>query len=84
MFSLNMFLLLSIVDRIFFLIEIFQNNNHFVELIIFLSYVMQAENLAEFYDYCKGLDLARNFQFPTLRQVPFVSYDLFDLQKNKY
>nr|VDD32431.1 unnamed protein product [Brassica oleracea] len=30
----------------------------------------QAENLAEFYDYCKGLELARNFQFPTLRQPP--------------
>ncbi|GMI81085.1 hypothetical protein like AT5G57200 [Hibiscus trionum] len=30
----------------------------------------QAENLAEFYEYCKGLDLARNFQFPTLRQTP--------------
>ncbi|XP_048604638.1 putative clathrin assembly protein At5g57200 [Brassica napus] len=31
----------------------------------------QAENLAEFYDYCKGLELARNFQFPTLRQILF-------------
>ncbi|KAK0571314.1 hypothetical protein LWI29_014018 [Acer saccharum] len=30
----------------------------------------KAENLADFYDYCKGLDLARNFQFPTLRQPP--------------
>ncbi|CAK9182374.1 unnamed protein product [Ilex paraguariensis] len=30
----------------------------------------QAENLADFYDFCKGLDLARNFQFPTLRQPP--------------
>ncbi|GLT28705.1 hypothetical protein SLA2020_036170 [Shorea laevis] len=30
----------------------------------------QAENLAEFYEHCKGLDLARNFQFPTLRQPP--------------
>ncbi|KAL1217458.1 putative clathrin assembly protein [Cardamine amara subsp. amara] len=30
----------------------------------------QAENLAEFYDYCKMLELARNFQFPTLRQPP--------------
>ncbi|CAJ1941768.1 unnamed protein product [Sphenostylis stenocarpa] len=28
----------------------------------------QAENLAEFYEYCKRLDLARNFQFPILRQ----------------
>jgi len=33
--------------------------------------VVQAECLAEFYDYCKGLELARNFQFPTLRQVLF-------------
>ncbi|KAJ8750916.1 hypothetical protein K2173_016097 [Erythroxylum novogranatense] len=30
----------------------------------------QAENLAEFYEYCKGLELARNFQFPVLRQPP--------------
>ncbi|XP_059634593.1 putative clathrin assembly protein At5g57200 [Cornus florida] len=30
----------------------------------------QAEQLAEFYEFCKGLDLARNFQFPTLRQPP--------------
>ncbi|CAL5184557.1 unnamed protein product [Lathyrus oleraceus] len=30
----------------------------------------QAESLADFYEYCKGLDLARNFQFPTLRQPP--------------
>ncbi|CAL0330331.1 unnamed protein product [Lupinus luteus] len=29
----------------------------------------QAEHLADFYEYCKGLDLARNFQFPILRQV---------------
>ncbi|KAL2925612.1 hypothetical protein RDABS01_019377 [Bienertia sinuspersici] len=30
----------------------------------------QAEYLAEFYEFCKRLDLARNFQFPTLRQPP--------------
>ncbi|KAK1316930.1 putative clathrin assembly protein [Acorus calamus] len=30
----------------------------------------QAENLANFYDFCKSLELARNFQFPTLRQPP--------------
>ncbi|KAI3963717.1 hypothetical protein MKW98_021957 [Papaver atlanticum] len=30
----------------------------------------QAEHLADFYEFCKGLDLARNFQFPTLRQPP--------------
>ncbi|KAH9619524.1 hypothetical protein KSS87_003576 [Heliosperma pusillum] len=30
----------------------------------------QAEHLADFYEFCKRLDLARNFQFPTLRQPP--------------
>ncbi|KAG5413980.1 hypothetical protein IGI04_001547 [Brassica rapa subsp. trilocularis] len=30
----------------------------------------QAENLADFYEHCKSLELARNFQFPTLRQPP--------------
>ncbi|XP_057466612.1 putative clathrin assembly protein At5g57200 [Actinidia eriantha] len=30
----------------------------------------QAENLADFYEYCKGLELARNFQFPKLSQAP--------------
>ncbi|CAK9325823.1 unnamed protein product [Citrullus colocynthis] len=30
----------------------------------------QAENLADFYEYCKGLELARTFQFPTLKQPP--------------
>ncbi|KAG2407564.1 putative clathrin assembly protein [Vigna angularis] len=30
----------------------------------------QADHLAEFYEYCKRLDLARNFQFPILRQPP--------------
>uniref|UniRef100_A0A0E0JW83 ENTH domain-containing protein n=1 Tax=Oryza punctata TaxID=4537 RepID=A0A0E0JW83_ORYPU len=30
----------------------------------------QAEDLADFYDFCKQLELARTFQFPTLRQPP--------------
>ncbi|XP_042423700.1 putative clathrin assembly protein At5g57200 isoform X1 [Zingiber officinale] len=30
----------------------------------------QAETLSEFYEFCKHLELARNFQFPTLRQPP--------------
>ncbi|XP_024960647.1 putative clathrin assembly protein At5g57200 [Cynara cardunculus var. scolymus] len=30
----------------------------------------QAEYLAEFYDFCRHLDLARSFQFPTLKQPP--------------
>ncbi|XP_024359241.1 putative clathrin assembly protein At4g25940 [Physcomitrium patens] len=32
--------------------------------------VLQAERLSEFYEVCKGLDLARSFQFPTLEQPP--------------
>ncbi|KAJ1260241.1 hypothetical protein BS78_10G216700 [Paspalum vaginatum] len=30
----------------------------------------QAERLSNFYDHCKHLELARTFQFPTLRQPP--------------
>ncbi|XP_066370422.1 putative clathrin assembly protein At5g57200 isoform X4 [Miscanthus floridulus] len=30
----------------------------------------QAEKLSNFYDHCKHLELARTFQFPTLRQPP--------------
>ncbi|MCD7470697.1 hypothetical protein HAX54_010718 [Datura stramonium] len=30
----------------------------------------QAESLAHFYDFCRGLDLARTFQFPILKQPP--------------
>ncbi|XP_057417903.1 putative clathrin assembly protein At4g25940 [Lotus japonicus] len=32
--------------------------------------MLQAVNLAHFYERCKDLDLARSFQFPTLRQPP--------------
>ncbi|KAF5742895.1 putative clathrin assembly protein [Tripterygium wilfordii] len=35
---------------------------------------LQAENLADFYEYSKLLDLARSFQFPTLRQQPPPSF----------
>ncbi|XP_066306814.1 putative clathrin assembly protein At2g01600 [Miscanthus floridulus] len=30
----------------------------------------QAGNLSDFYESCRGLELARNFQFPTLREPP--------------
>lgn len=30
----------------------------------------QAGNLSDFYEVCKGLELARNFQFPVLREPP--------------
>ncbi|KAJ0985159.1 hypothetical protein J5N97_003515 [Dioscorea zingiberensis] len=29
-----------------------------------------AENLSSFYKFCKGLEVARNFQFPVLRELP--------------
>ena len=32
---------------------------------------MQAASLSDFYEVCKGLELARNFQFPALREVIF-------------
>jgi hypothetical protein len=41
-----------------------------VALIFFLMN-SQSEHLAEFYDFCKHLELARTFQFPTLRQVSY-------------
>lgn len=31
--------------------------------------MVQAANLSDFYEVCKGLELARNFQFPVLREV---------------
>ncbi|ESQ35312.1 hypothetical protein EUTSA_v10007171mg [Eutrema salsugineum] len=31
---------------------------------------VQAGNLSDFYEVCKGLELARNFQFPVLREPP--------------
>ncbi|KAL1827384.1 hypothetical protein ACET3Z_005796 [Daucus carota] len=37
---------------------------------IYKRAAQQAESLAEFYDISKGLHLARNFQFPTLKQPP--------------
>lgn len=33
------------------------------------GFLMQAGSLSDFYDVCKGLELARNFQFPVLREV---------------
>ncbi|KAM3228163.1 hypothetical protein ACQJBY_059704 [Aegilops geniculata] len=39
-------------------------------LAIYKRASMQAENLADFYEFCKDLELAMTFQFPTLRQPP--------------
>jgi hypothetical protein len=34
-----------------------------------ISELLQAASLSDFYEVCKGLELARNFQFPVLREV---------------
>uniref|UniRef100_A0A453FAN7 ENTH domain-containing protein n=2 Tax=Aegilops tauschii subsp. strangulata TaxID=200361 RepID=A0A453FAN7_AEGTS len=35
-----------------------------------INLVDKAGNLSDFYENCRGLELARNFQFPTLREPP--------------
>ncbi|GKD88002.1 hypothetical protein Tco_1359156, partial [Tanacetum coccineum] len=39
---------------------------------VFLN-LLQVESLSDFYEVCKGLELARNFQFPVLRASTIVS-----------
>uniref|UniRef100_A0A0E0CGH3 ENTH domain-containing protein n=1 Tax=Oryza meridionalis TaxID=40149 RepID=A0A0E0CGH3_9ORYZ len=39
-------------------------------LVVYKRAGQQAEDLSDFYDSCKQLELARTFQFPTLRQPP--------------
>jgi hypothetical protein len=39
--------------------------------------LMQAGSLSDFYENCRGLELARNFQFPTLREVRFCASSLY-------
>lgn len=34
-----------------------------------LFHNLQAGSLSDFYEICRGLELARNFQFPNLREV---------------
>ncbi|XVF47621.1 hypothetical protein PTKIN_Ptkin03bG0124700 [Pterospermum kingtungense] len=63
----------AINDGIINLVEMFfsmTKHDAVKALSIYKRAGQQAENLAEFYEYCKGLELARNFQFPTLRQPP--------------
>jgi len=39
-----------------------------------LRFILQAGKLVEFYELCKGLNFARNFQFPVLEQVRLVAF----------
>lgn len=38
-------------------------------ILMLFCYSIQAGSLSDFYENCRGLELARNFQFPTLREV---------------
>lgn len=40
-----------------------------LELVFGVMLILQATSLSDFYEICKGLELARNFQFPVLREV---------------
>ncbi|PPS02767.1 hypothetical protein GOBAR_AA17893 [Gossypium barbadense] len=62
----------AINDGIMNLIDVFfrmSQDDAIKALEIYKRAGQQVEELAEFYEYCKGLELAKNFQFPTLRQV---------------
>ncbi|TYH05599.1 hypothetical protein ES288_A08G095300v1 [Gossypium darwinii] len=63
----------AINDGIMNLIDVFfrmSQDDAIKALEIYKRAGQQVEELAEFYEYCKGLELAKNFQFPTLRQPP--------------
>jgi len=51
--------------------KILKRSKHCVfSLLLFRLFdTFQAGSLSDFYENCRGLELARNFQFPTLREV---------------
>ncbi|PHT52751.1 hypothetical protein CQW23_07213 [Capsicum baccatum] len=53
-------------------IRFFEMSKHYAikALSIYKRAGQQAEHPAHFYDLCRGLDVARTFQFPTLKQPP--------------
>ncbi|XP_054807481.1 putative clathrin assembly protein At5g57200 [Prosopis cineraria] len=63
----------AVNDGIINLVDVFfdmSRHDAFKALNIYKRAGQQAKHLADLYEYCKGLDLARNFQFPALRQPP--------------
>ncbi|KAL6585539.1 hypothetical protein OROMI_002183 [Orobanche minor] len=63
----------SINDGIINLVDMFfemSKHDAVKALEIYKKAGRQADHLADFYDFCKTLDLAHTFQFPTLRQPP--------------
>ncbi|KAI9123264.1 hypothetical protein K1719_006153 [Acacia pycnantha] len=63
----------AVNDGIINLVDVFfdmSRHDAFKALNIYKRAGQQAKHLADLYENCKGLDLARNFQFPALRQPP--------------
>lgn len=58
--------IINLVDKFFEM----QRHDAVKALEIYKRAGQQAERLSDFYEVCKGLDLARSFQFPTLEQPP--------------
>ncbi|AQK88182.1 Putative clathrin assembly protein [Zea mays] len=58
--------IINLVDKFF---EMPRHEAH-KALEIYRRAGQQAGNLSDFYENCRGLELARNFQFPTLREPP--------------
>ncbi|KAG0557934.1 hypothetical protein M758_11G163000 [Ceratodon purpureus] len=58
--------IINLVDKFFEM----QRHDAIKALEIYKRAGQQAERLSDFYEVCKGLDLARSFQFPTLEQPP--------------
>ncbi|CAA0842198.1 Putative clathrin assembly protein [Striga hermonthica] len=63
----------AINDGIINLVDMFfemPKHNAVKALEIYKKASRQADHLADFYEFCRTLDLAQTFQFPTLRQPP--------------
>ncbi|XP_048538401.1 putative clathrin assembly protein At5g57200 isoform X2 [Triticum urartu] len=63
----------AINDRIINLVDMFFERPRYdaiKAIAVYKRASMQAENLADFYEFCKDLELDTTFQFPTLRQPP--------------
>lgn len=58
--------IINLVDKFFEM----QRHDAVKALDIYKRAGQQAERLSDFYEVCKGMDLARSFQFPTLEQPP--------------
>eukprot|EP00250_Pteridium_aquilinum_P002371 c12568_g1_i1 orf=533-2239(-) len=58
--------IINLLDKFFEM----QRHEAMKALDIYRRAAQQADKLSEFYDICKNLELARNFQFPSLAQPP--------------